>query len=581
MNAILDIKINNDSIIEKFPIKSILITTGINKIPFCSIKIFDYNDIKNKLFIDEDIFKIGGKIEIEGENDKGELVKIFSGNIVNIALKLNKELDENFMELTSYVKSYEMDICKKSKCYLNKTDSEVIKEITSEYGLSAETESMEIKHEFIYQNNISDWDFINIIAENYGYITYIEEDKIIIGNPKTDNCTLETSIQSIITSNIEINGNSQISKIESKIWDIKSQSIKEINSENKNKNAFGNIKTNDLTTAANNPKTQILSNSVSEEEMKNILEGINNLNEYSKITGYITVYNGLNTKPNNSIKLDDYCKLFSGNGYISTVEYIYSGEDNCWTTKIYIGFKKNKLKNNRSNQNIYEFTSTIQGLKYGKVIKVEGDENSSYRVYVNIPTINNDNEGIWCRISSLYASSKGGILFLPEKDDEVVIGFIENNTSNPIILGSLYNDKNKPSVEFKNENDTKLIKTNSEMEIRFEEKDKNILIKTSDKKSIKISEKDKKIEIKSDEDNITIEDGAISIKCSKDISLKGNNITLNANGNVKISAASDLSIEGISTKIDGSMSTNIKGGSSAKLESSGITEIKGSLVNIN
>ena len=327
MNAILDIKINNDSIIEKFPIKSILITTGINKIPFCSIKIFDYNDIKNKLFIDEDIFKIGGKIEIEGENDKGELVKIFSGNIVNIALKLNKELDENFMELTSYVKSYEMDICKKSKCYLNKTDSEVIKEITSEYGLSAETESMEIKHEFIYQNNISDWDFINIIAENYGYITYIEEDKIIIGNPKTDNCTLETSIQSIITSNIEINGNSQISKIESKIWDIKSQSIKEINSENKNKNAFGNIKTNDLTTAANNPKTQILSNSVSEEEMKNILEGINNLNEYSKITGYITVYNGLNTKPNNSIKLDDYCKLFSGNGYISTVEYSYSGED--------------------------------------------------------------------------------------------------------------------------------------------------------------------------------------------------------------------------------------------------------------
>ena len=139
MNAILDIKINNGSIIEKFPIKSILITTGINKIPFCSIKIFDYNDIKNKLFIDEDIFKIGGKIEIEGENDKGELVKIFSGNIVNIALKLNKELDENFMELTSYVKSYEMDICKKSRCYLNKTDSEVIKEITSEYGLSAET----------------------------------------------------------------------------------------------------------------------------------------------------------------------------------------------------------------------------------------------------------------------------------------------------------------------------------------------------------------------------------------------------------------------------------------------------------
>ena len=119
------------------------------------------------------------------------------------------------------------------------------------------------------------------------------------------------------------------------------------------------------------------------------------------------------------------------------------------------------------------------------------------------------------------------------------------------------------------------------MEIRFEEKDKNILIKTSDKKSIKISEKDKKIEIKSDEDNITIEDGAISIKCSKDISLEGKNITLNANGNVKISAASDLSIEGISTKIDGSMSTNIKGGSSAKLESSGITEIKGSLVNIN
>ena len=580
MNAVLDIKINSSSIIEKFPIKSITVTNEINKIPFCIIKIYDYNDIKTKLFIDEDIFTIGSDIEVEGENNKGELIKIFTGKIINVGLKLNKELDENFMEITAYVKSYEMNICEKSNCYINKTDSEIIKEIISKYGLSIKTESMDTKHEFIYQNNISDWDFINKIAEIYGYITYIENDKIIIGKPKTDKCIFETSIQNIISSNIEINGNSQMSKIESKIWNIKTQEIKEVSISNKNKNSFGNVKTSDLIAITNNPETQIFSNSISEIEMKNIIEGLNDLNEFSKITGYITMYNGLGIKPNNTIKLDDYCKLFSGNGYISKVENIYTEENKCWITKIYIGIKKNKDIYN-SIKNIYGITSSVQGLKYGKVVKVEGDENSKYRVFVNIPTINNNNDGVWCRISSLYASSKGGILFLPEKDDEVIIGFIENNTSSPIILGSLYNEKNKPTVEFKNENNTKVIKTNSEMEIRFEEKDKNILIKTSDKKSIEISEKNKKIEIKSDEDNITIEDGEISIKCKKNITISGKDITLNANGNINVKAGNNLTLEGVNNKINGSMSTNIKGGSSSKLESSGITEIKGSLVKIN
>ena len=70
----------------------------------------------------------------------------------------------------------------------------------------------------------------------------------------------------------------------------------------------------------------------------------------------------------------------------------------------------------------YEITSTHHQMQYPYNLS-----SSSYDLlYKSEP-----------RLSSIYASNNCGITFFPEKGDEVILGFIENNPKEPIIIGNV------------------------------------------------------------------------------------------------------------------------------------------------
>lgn len=582
MDHIFSVKINGKNIEQNFPINNITISKGINKVPYCSVRIYEAVNTKNELFIDNSLISIGSKVDIEAINKNNELENIFSGILLDILLDINNEFNENFVELKCYSKAHQMDIAKNSTCFLDKTDSDILKSIISKYGLQSDIGDMSLKHEFIYQNDLTDWDFIVTRAELYGYVVNVDNDKIIVNSPKKKSSNVRINFSDIISANIKLDSNSQINSINAKIWDIKTQEVKEIKNSTQKENSFGNIKSDDIVSKTGKHDSNLSIDSLSEDETKKILNGFIDINRFSKICGYVVINGNTELKPNTTLNLNKCGKVFTGDAYINFVQYMYNVDDCSWRVKLYIGINKHCFigKSNAEDTN-KSITSNINNLKYGKVIKISEDPESNYRIFVTIPTINNKNEGVWCRLSSLYASNKGGILFIPEKDDEVIVGFIDGNASSPIVVGSVYSSKNKPSVEIESENGIKSIKTNNELEINFNDKDKIINIKTGEKRSIVISEKDSNIEIVNENDKITIGNGIINLEADKEISIKSKDIDINASGNVKIKAGSNVSVEGNNIKINGSMGANIKGGTSSKFESSGITEIKGSIVKIN
>ena len=148
--------------------------------------------------------------------------------------------------------------------------------------------------------------------------------------------------------------------------------------------------------------------------------------------------------------------------------------------------------------------------------------------------------------------------FFPEINDEVIIGFVDDDPRVPIVLGSLYNTKNPTSITIEGNNETKKICTKTKMEISFNEKDKISTMKTPGNYNIIISDKDESIELSNGSDKIALSKGAIDIKCSKDITINGNNINLKANGSIQIKATSDVKIDGMNTNIKGSMAANIE-----------------------
>jgi phage baseplate assembly protein V len=108
------------------------------------------------------------------------------------------------------------------------------------------------------------------------------------------------------------------------------------------------------------------------------------------------------------------------------------------------------------------------GVVEGLVVKSTGDDEG--RIKVKFPWLDGRSVTDWCRISQLYAGNGYGALFVPEVNDEVVVAFIHGDLRFPIILGGLYNGKDKPPTAPVDGQDQKIIRTRQGHQILFDDR---------------------------------------------------------------------------------------------------------------
>lgn len=89
----------------------------------------------------------------------------------------------------------------------------------------------------------------------------------------------------------------------------------------------------------------------------------------------------------------------------------------------------------------------------GKVADFKEDPEKLERLPVWLPTITDDNKKVvWARLLSPFASAGEGLHLPPNKDDEVIVGFIGGDSRHPVILGAVHNPKHKPPLAYDKEN---------------------------------------------------------------------------------------------------------------------------------
>jgi uncharacterized protein involved in type VI secretion and phage assembly len=209
----------------------------------------------------------------------------------------------------------------------------------------------------------------------------------------------------------------------------------------------------------------------------------------------------------------------------------------------------------------------IQGLQIGVVTKLEGDPDGEDRIMVRLPTINTEDEGIWSRVSTLDAGENRGTFFRPEIDDEVIVGFINNDPRHAVILGMLNSSKKPAPLQAKDDNHEKGYVSRGELKVLFNDDKKTISIETPAGNKVLISEEDKAIKMEDQNGNkFTMDKDGIKLESVKDIVLK---------------AEADVKTDGVNIKIKGSAEAKLEGSSSAEVSSGGSTTVKGSTVKIN
>jgi type VI secretion system secreted protein VgrG len=229
----------------------------------------------------------------------------------------------------------------------------------------------------------------------------------------------------------------------------------------------------------------------------------------------------------------------------------------------------------------------------------------------------------WISVLTPHAGKDKGFRFLPEKDEEVLVSFVDNNAEKPFVNGAIFTEKNKSGVPHEG-NNIKIIGSKSGR--RLEIDDDQGVLKLVDNEFMKRpingllmtrtdSETQNELQSKKDQNNvsavilnadkgvairvvsggseileITMEPGAkklrivskgsinieaqdelnlsattINIKATKEVKIDGKKDVAINGGSVDIEAGSTMNVKGITTTVEGSAKIDVKGGAMASL----------------
>lgn len=192
------------------------------------------------------------------------------------------------------------------------------------------------------------------------------------------------------------------------------------------------------------------------------------------------------------------------------------------------------------------------------------------RIKVNFPWAS-DADSVWARIATADAGEQRGFYTIPDVGDEVLVAFERGDTTQPVIIGSLWNNSAKPHSEAPDpDNMVKMWVTRSGNMFFMSdiEGEQEIRLLTGDKKnSIMLKAKGPEIVIQSD---------------GGDITLKGKNIKFETDEKVELKAGSELKVSsGTNMKIEAGANLELKASANVKLQGSGQVEVKGAMIKLN
>jgi Rhs element Vgr protein len=574
-----DVLIDGQAMNASYQLTMLTVFKEINRIPLAKLTLRD-GDAAAKTFgiSNGNEFIPGKKIVVKLGYD-GNNKQVFKGIIIKQGIQV-KPNGNSQLVVECRDEAVKLTVGRKSKYFEKVKDSQAIEELVKAYkGLETDATETTITHKELVQHHITDWDFLLLRAEASGLLVTVEDGRIKTFKPDTKAApALQASYgSSIMEFEAEMDARNQWKQVKAVAWDYTNQKLFTADTEEaKDITQPGNLAGADLATTIDLAEYELHhSGYVTEQELKLWADGVMMRSRLAKIRGRVKVTGFSGIKPGDMLKLDGVGDRYNGHVFVTAVQHnIGNGS---WETNIQFGLDPEayaKIYKDINDEPAAGLVGGIRGLQIGKVVHLATDPDGEDRILVKIPTIDKDANGVWSRVACLDAGADRGTFFRPEIDDEVIVGFINDDPNDAVVLGMLNSSAKKAPLQASDDNHEKGLFTRSKMRIHFNDDTKTITIDTPAGNSITLDEQGKTIEIKDQNENkLSMDITGIKLSSPK-------NIDIEAGVNLSVKAGAALTIGGttLGIKADGSVSMD---GSMIGISASGIAEIKGSLVKIN
>lgn len=557
--------------------------------------------------IDSTTFRVGDEVQISAKaEDENQKVILIKGEITAIEPEFSQDSICSFT-VRGYDKSHRLHRGRYARTFLNQTDKQIAQKIASECSLGFKSSSGSLPtHEYILQDNQTNMEFLQDRARRIGHYVYVDDGKLhFVKEPESSQ---EVRLQwgvSLLDFQARLTAAEQISEVAARGWDPKakkaivgkksafSPDIVKVN--NKDGKATAQAAFGKSEESVNNYAIRTV------DEANLQAQSVLDTRGHAFFSAEGTSRGNPNIKAGVKVKIEGIGKRFSGTYRVSRSVHRYSRDG--YTTGFEIsGNHANTLAQILSGNGNSPRVSSSRGVIVGQVTSLN-DPDGLARIKVKYPTLwasssSTECESNWARLVSPMAGAGRGTQFIPEVDDEVLVAFENNDVNHPYILGSLWNDMDKPPLSTSEAVDggtvnKRIIKSRSGHTIVIDD--------TSGEEKISIIDKTKEnsVEIDSKNNAVTINSGAdITIEGKAKLTLKGKTVSIEATqggnmdlkaNNLNVQATSKATVKGNSgVDVDGGTSLNIKSvgttkveGSQTSINGSAMTEIKGAIVKIN
>ncbi|CAN5774127.1 VgrG-related protein [soil metagenome] len=566
--------VNGAPVGREIGIVSIDVNKEVNKIPWAKIVIQD-GDVASEDFevSNQDTFKPGNEIEIQAGYHADE-VPIFKGIIIKHGIKILRD-QQSTLEIECKDVAIKTTAGKKNKYFYDSKDTDVIGEILDSYGIQNDitADASDVTHKEVVQYYSTDWDFIVTRAEVGGKLVIPDDGTVKVGKPdcaQAPGALLQYG-GNILELEAVMDSTYQYAGVSAAGWNYANQELSEQEGSAPFLQEEGNISSSELSDVLGLDTYKLLhSGNVNDQELRSWAGSQLLKSKLSKIRGRIKFLGFADAKPGTLVELQGVGDRFNGMAFVSAARHSIS--DGNWYTDITVGLSPKWFSQDDdvSAMPASGLIPAISGLQIGIVTQLENDPDGEDRIQVRIPVIDSTAKGIWARIACLDAGNERCTFFRPEVEDEVIVGFINDDPRDAVVLG-MFNSSAKPVptdvFPEKDDNHIKGFVTRSKLKFIFDDDKKIITLETPAGNNIVIDDDDGSIKVQDQSNNkITMNSDGITIESAKDLILKATN---------------NVSIKGVKIEAEASGEFSAKGNAKAALQSSGQTEIKGGTVMIN
>jgi uncharacterized protein involved in type VI secretion and phage assembly len=501
--------------------------------------------------------KAGAEVEIAASGQGAEDEKpLLTGDVVAIECEYD-QLGARVI-IRGYARSHRLHRGRHTRVFRDVTDSDIVKQVAQEARLDlGEIEATTEVHQHVSQANVSDWEFLTDRARLTGLDLTLVEDALRFGR-RTASADAPPEVGNdprhlLFGYNLDafhgrVSAADQAPDVEVRGWDPDTKQPVTATAGGGTEAAA--VKGTKPTELAGDFRAQtfvdvtapVRSEREAEDTAKALAERIGSA--FAEAEG--TARGNTALRAGVAVRVSGVSEHFNGTYVLTRVRHVINSR----------GYRTHFTVSGRHDRSLLGLVAgngTGNGNGHGDglagrrapgfvrgLVADNQDPDKLGRVKVKFPWLDEAYSSAWAPVMQLGAGPESGTFFLPAVDDEVLVGFEHGRIDRPVVVGGLFNKTDMPPTYGQFLDNGAVTgrgiwsRTGHRITLHDDPDAPGIIIRASDAQggslvSIGLNAKDRKLVIQSED--------AVEVTAMGDITLKGTNVTVQADSQLVLKGA--------------------------------------------